>query len=176
MTPFYAPNLLSGAAMAQTSNAVDYRVATHNDETDILAVLEEVALEIPVSLDTPENQEKIKTLIIQWCASGHSWVASKAGGTVVGFVLARPEFDEQRTISLLYIGVSTDSRGHGIFKTLMEKLKASGVPLTASVLHTNKSAMADILVKKFGFTKMASDATETKLRWARPVAGAKAAP
>jgi hypothetical protein len=52
----------------------------------------------------------------------------------------------------------------------MEKMQANGVPLTASVLHDNRSAMADRLVK-IGFTKVeSSDAKEAKLRWA-PVAG-----
>jgi hypothetical protein len=36
--------------MTQTSDTVDYRVASRDDETDILAVLEEVAPEIPVAL------------------------------------------------------------------------------------------------------------------------------
>ena len=35
-----------------------YRLADFEDETDILAVLEEVAPEIPVELDGPERQEK----------------------------------------------------------------------------------------------------------------------
>jgi hypothetical protein len=46
----------------------------------------------------------------------------------------------------------------------MNKLKADGVPLTASVLHTNKSDMANVLVH-FGFKNVGSDLKETKLRW-----------
>jgi hypothetical protein len=47
----------------------------------------------------------------------------------------------------------------------MEKLKAKGVPLTASVLNTNHSNMANRLLK-IGFTKMESDAKEARFRWA----------
>jgi hypothetical protein len=43
--------------MTQTSNMVDYRVATGNDETDILAVLEEVAPEIPLSVDARTGRD-----------------------------------------------------------------------------------------------------------------------
>jgi hypothetical protein len=43
--------------MTQTSNTVDYRVATGNDETDILVVLEEVAPEIPLSVDASDSQD-----------------------------------------------------------------------------------------------------------------------
>jgi hypothetical protein len=61
-----------GAVMTQISDAIDYRLASQNDETDMLAVLEEVAPEITVSLDTPESQEKIKTEIVQCRRSGKS--------------------------------------------------------------------------------------------------------
>ena len=51
-------------------------------------------------------------------------------------VLAKPDIHEQGAISLRYVGVSKDFRQQGIFAALMEKLKANGVPLTASVLQT----------------------------------------
>jgi N-acetylglutamate synthase-like GNAT family acetyltransferase len=118
--------------MAET---FEYRVASRDDDTDILAVLEEVASEIPVSIDTPETQDKIKTVIIQCRDRGESRVAIDADGTVVGFALAEPDFHERGAISLRYIGVSGNSRRRGIFATLMENLKAKGAPLTASVLQ-----------------------------------------
>jgi N-acetylglutamate synthase-like GNAT family acetyltransferase len=151
--------------MTQTSNTVNYRVATRDDETDILAVLEEVAPEIPVTLNTPENLLIIKGIIIECHQSGKSWIAVDEDSRVVGFVLARPDFHESDAISLRYIGVSMELRRRGIFTTLIEKMKANGVPLTASVLHDNSSGMADRLVE-VGFTKIGSDAKEEKLRWA----------
>jgi hypothetical protein len=152
----------------QKSNTVAYRVASRDDETEILAVLEEVAPEIPVSLDTPEAKNIIKAIIVECRSSGKSWVAVDADAKVVGFVLARKDIHEQQAISLRYIGVNKNSRGRGIFYTLIEKLKANGVPLTASVLHGNQSGMVDHLVK-IGFTNKGSDANETKLGWAAPV-------
>ncbi|HEY7246573.1 MAG TPA: GNAT family N-acetyltransferase [Xanthobacteraceae bacterium] len=156
------------------ANTIDYRVATRDDETDILAVLEEVAPEIPVSLDTPEAKNIIKGIIIECRQSGKSWVAVDAAGTVVGFVLARKDIHEQQAISLRYIGVSGNSRRRGIFATLIEKMKANGTPLTASVLAGNKSGMVDRLVKT-GFTKQGPDAKETKLRWTPVVEASKSA-
>ena len=152
----------------QTSNTVDYRVATGNDETDILAVLEEVAPEIPASVDASDSLDPITGIIRECCQSGKSWVAVDADNSVIGFVLARKDIHEQQALALLYIGVSVNSRRRGIFGTLMEKLKANGVPLTARVRHDNQSAMSDILLS-MGFTKVGSDANETKLRWAAPV-------
>jgi hypothetical protein len=103
--------------------------------------------------------------IIEEChTSGKSWVATDKDGTVVGFALARGDFHDPPAISLRYIGVSANSRRSGIFATLMNKLKANGVPLTASVLHSNRSDMANRLVK-IGFTKVGSDTKQTKFKW-----------
>jgi N-acetylglutamate synthase-like GNAT family acetyltransferase len=153
--------------MAQRSDTIVYRVATFDDETDILDVLEEVAPEIPVLLDTQDKKDKICTIIIQCCRmSGKSWVAVSDDGKVVGFALAQQYFQDE-PIALPDIGVSAHARGRGIFATLMEKLKANGVRLTANVLHGNRSAMADRLAK-IGFTIVRSDETETKLQWDPP--------
>jgi hypothetical protein len=123
--------------MTKTSNALEYRVASGNDETDILAILEEVAPEIPVLLDTPERQDAIRGIIVECCKSGESWVAVDADGTVVGFVLAKPDvlerfYHKNNAVSLRYIGVNGDSRRRGIFAALMGGLKVKSVPLTAS--------------------------------------------
>ena len=66
-----------------------YRAATAEDATDILAILEEVAPEVPVLLDTPERKDAIKTVIIECYGSGKSWVAIDAAGAVVGVALAK---------------------------------------------------------------------------------------
>jgi hypothetical protein len=46
----------------------------------------------------------------------------------------------------------------------MDEMTNKGAPLTASVLHANRSAMADRLVK-LGYKKSESDDKETRLRW-----------
>jgi hypothetical protein len=63
--------------MTQVSNenGIEYRLASRDDETDILAVLEEVSSEIPVRLDGAERQEKIRTEITQCHETRKSWVA-----------------------------------------------------------------------------------------------------
>ena len=122
---------------------IEYRIADGEDETDILAVLEEVATEIPVNLDGAERQEKIRIEIRQCQQTKKSWVAVDTDGKVIGFALARPDAHEGKAaIYLPYVGVSAASRRSGIFSTLVEKLKANGVPLIANVLHDNHSGMA----------------------------------
>ena len=59
---------------------IDYRLAGRDDETDILAVLKEVASEVPVQLDGPEREAKIQTEIVQCHQNKKSWVAVDAVG------------------------------------------------------------------------------------------------
>ena len=142
-----------------------YRLAVREDETDILAVLEEVSSEIPVRLDGEERQRKIQTEIMQCRQTGKSWVAVDAHGKVCGFVLARPDGHEGKAaIYIPYVGVAAESRRRGIFSTLVAKLKANGVQLIANVLHDNRSSMEDILVKN-GFTKIDCNAKQKKFLW-----------
>ena len=143
----------------------EYRVAGSHDETDMYEVIEQVAPEIPVLLDTEGRQKAMRGIIVECHKSGKSWVAVDTNGKVVGCVLARPDFHEDGALSLRYIGVSKDSRRHGISTALIEKLKTQGVPLTASVLRTNKSNMAARLAKN-GFAEEGTTDAETKFRWA----------
>jgi ribosomal protein S18 acetylase RimI-like enzyme len=148
---------------------IEYRIAKGDDETDILAVLEEVATEIPVTLDGAERQEKIRIEIRQCQQTKKSWVAVDTAGKVVGFALARPDAHEGKAaIYLPYVGVSKASRRSGIFSTLVEKLKANGVSLIANVLNDNHSGMADILVKN-GFTNIDWNAKQNKFLWSPAV-------
>lgn len=152
------------------TDAPEYRAATDDDVDGILTILQEVASEIPLTLDTPEHLGIMRDIVIECCTSGDSLVAVDGTGAVVGVVLAKPDRLERfqhrnEAISLRYIGVKKDWRRRGIFTGLMQKSMAKGVPLTASVLHANKSAMADRLVK-IGYQKVGSDEKETQLRWA----------
>jgi hypothetical protein len=142
-----------------------YRLAGPNDDTAILAILEEVAPEVPVRLDGEERQQKIQTIIVQCRMSGKSWVAADATGRVTGFILARPDAHEGKAaISIQYAGVSNKSRRDGAFSALLEKLKANGVPLLASVLPDNKSGMEGHL-KKRGFTNIGFKGNATEYLW-----------
>jgi N-acetylglutamate synthase-like GNAT family acetyltransferase len=155
--------------MTKIHDAVQYRKANVEDAAGILAVLQEVAAEIPLSLDTPELREAMQGIIAECCSTGESWVAVGSDGTIVGIVLAKPDmlerfFHRNKALSLRYVGVSKNYRRRGIFADLMGKLKAKGVPLTASVLHGNQSGMADRLTA-IGYAKVESNEKETRLKW-----------
>jgi hypothetical protein len=150
---------------SENNETFEYRVAFPSDANSILAVLKEVASEIPVVLDTQDKLARITTVTVQCCVSKETWVACDADGNIVGVVLAEPNRRKRDgSIHLPYIGVSKDKRQRGIFGTLVKKLMNKGAPLTASVLHGNQSGMADRLVK-LGFTKEDSDDEGTRLKW-----------
>src|SRR3981081_1743413 len=89
----------------------EYRETNGDDAVGILTVLQEVAPEIPLSLDTPERQEAMQAIVAECCAGGDSLVAVDGDGTIVGFVLAKPDrlerfFHKNQALSLRYIGVN----------------------------------------------------------------------
>src|ERR1700722_19959360 len=101
--------------MIKSPRKIEYRIATVNDETDILTVLEEVAPEIPVRLDGEERQQKIRTEITQCHRTKKSWIAVGEDGKLIGFILARPDAHEGKAaIYLPYVGVSAASRRNGV--------------------------------------------------------------
>ncbi|WP_346659352.1 GNAT family N-acetyltransferase [Bradyrhizobium sp. 164] len=155
--------------MAVGAQGFSLRKATDNDHTDILAVLEQVAPQIPVSLEGSQRQDAIKQIIIECCASGESLVACDEQGAVVGFVLAKPDrgerfFRDNGACSLRYIGVASAAQGRGIFSAMLKEMKAAGEPLTAEVLNGNQAGMADRL-KRAGFVETKSDEREKAFRW-----------
>lgn len=109
----------------------------------------------------------METVIVRCRESGKSWVATDADGNFVGFALAKPDFNDDDVLSLRYIAVDAASRKQGIFTTLIDKLKAYGMPIEASVLAGNTSGMSDIL-PKVRFVKGEDDGKETDFRWDPP--------
>jgi hypothetical protein len=151
-------------------NAIEYRQMVFDDDSYVYELLKEAALEIPFSLNTKVEQDKLIATIIQGRKSGKSWVATDANGNVVGCVLARPHvYEAKSAVYIYYIAVLKASRRRGAFFGLMENVKAKGVPLVANVLNGNLSSMVDILVKN-GFTKLEAkpDANDTELVWLPP--------
>jgi hypothetical protein len=138
------------------------RLAKRADAAAIFDVLEEVAPEIPVRLDTPNRKELLFKRIQSACVYRTVWIAEICReNQIVGFLMA--EWDGQR-LDLSYGGVRADHRGQHIFPTLMKKIMAKGVPLTATVMHSNKSDMLSRLLK-LSFTEDYSLNDRDFLRW-----------
>ena len=148
---------------------ISYRQATLDDARGILAVLIEVAAEIPVQTEPLEREEALYALIRNCARSGESWVARDEGGRIVGFQLAEPNqarrhYAEHEIIELRHGGVVKTHRRRGIFTTLIQRVLERMVPVTATVSPANRSGAAALL-EKLGFHNTGSPGGEQRFRW-----------
>jgi GNAT superfamily N-acetyltransferase len=148
---------------------IAYRPAELGEAAEILAVLLEVAPEIPVSIDTLEQEEALYALIRNCARSGESWVAVDEAGQIVGFLLvelnqARRHYAEHEVLDLRYGGVVGARRHQGIFTTLVQRVLDRMLPATASVSPANRSDAVRLL-EHLGFRRPSSVGGEQHLRW-----------
>jgi GNAT superfamily N-acetyltransferase len=148
---------------------IAYRPAELGEAADILAVLLEVAPEIPVSVETLEQEEALYALIRNCARSGESWVAIDEANRIVGFLLvelaqARRHYAEHEVLELRYGGVTAAHRHQGIFTTLVQRVLDRMLPVTASVSPTNRSGAARLL-DRLGFRRLSSPGGEQRFCW-----------
>jgi GNAT superfamily N-acetyltransferase len=149
--------------------AIAYRPARLDEAAAILAVLIEIAPEIPVQVEPLEREEALYALIRSCARSGESWVAVDDTGRIVGFLLAEPDqarrhYAEHEILELRHGGVVKSHRHRGIFTSLIEKVLARMVPVTATISPGNQSGAARVL-EKHGFRNVSSPGGEQRLRW-----------
>ena len=148
---------------------IAYRPARLDEAADILAVLIEIAPEIPVQVEPLEREEALYALIRNCARSGESWVAIDEAGRIVGFLLAEPDqvrrhYAEHEILELRHGGVVISRRRQGIFTGLLERVLARMVPVTATVNPANQSGAARLL-EKLGFHGISSPGGEQRFRW-----------
>lgn len=148
-----------------------HRFATPDDARDIFSVLAEVALEIPVRLDTCGRRKAIFSKVKERASLGESLVAIDGDGRVIGFLLVEPDetersFCNNMALHLLYGGVTASWRKQRIFSALIRQVTSRMVPLTATVKAANRSEMATRLTR-LGFQNAGpgSFPAETNFRW-----------
>jgi ribosomal protein S18 acetylase RimI-like enzyme len=148
---------------------IAYRPAVIDEAADILAMLIEIAPEIPVHVEPLEREEALYALIRNCARSGESWVATDEAGQIVGFLLAEPDqvrrhYAEHEILELRYGGVVKSQRRRGIFTGLTERVLARMVPVTATMSPANQSGAARLL-EKLGFHNVSSPGGEQRFRW-----------
>jgi GNAT superfamily N-acetyltransferase len=149
--------------------AFAYRVATVADAADIFAVLQVLAAEIPVLLDTLEREEAMYARVRNWARSGESWVAVDGEDRIVAFVLAELNqvgrfWGEHEVIDLHYAGVAQGHRNQGIFGALMRQILGRMVPVTVTVSAANRSPIVRRL-ERLGFRRAGPGVGEQQFRW-----------
>jgi len=130
-----------------------FRRARVEDARRVFAILNEVASEIPLVLDTPERGQAIRAVVESCCQHGPSWITLDETGRIVGFLLGKMTTSdlvqmEFAGLELVYGGMTTGQRGHGAFANLLAQAKALGLPLRAVVKHGNKSRMGQRLERQ----------------------------
>jgi hypothetical protein len=140
-----------------------YRRATKDDRSAIFVLLEKVAPEIPLLLDSLEQKNAAGKIVGSCCDSGETWVALDRENNITGFLLAE-HYGEG--LHLPYAGVTKSHRGQEIFPTLMGKMKANGVPLRTSIAHSKpeRSKIINFLLKR-GFICLGPSGTEDQFDW-----------
>jgi predicted N-acetyltransferase YhbS len=131
---------------------MDLRIAVSGDVPQIVGLLEKVASEIPLPLDTDERRDAVASSVSQWLALSESLAAIDHGGSIIGFVLVRPDelerfMRDNDALHLAYAAVAHNQRGAGVFAALMQQAKRRQVPITAVVKSANRSGMSARLMR-----------------------------
>jgi ribosomal protein S18 acetylase RimI-like enzyme len=148
---------------------ISYRPARLDEAADILAVLVEIAPEIPVQVEPLEREEALYALIRNCVRSGESWVAVDESDHIVGFILAQPDqtrrhYAEHEILELHYGGVVKAYRRRGVFTALVERVLARMAPVIATISPANQSDAARLL-EGLGFRHIGAPGGERRLRW-----------
>ena len=128
-------------------SGVACRPAMVGDAADIHALLLKIASEIPLAIETLEQEEALYAAVRKMLAVGQSWVAVE-GDTIVGFVLVDSaevgrHWGENELLDLRYAGGE-------MLDELIGKVLERNVPVTASVRDANRTGLAELL-RSLGF-------------------------
>jgi hypothetical protein len=123
------------------------RPATVGDAASIHTLMLKLAAEIPLAVETLEQEEALYAALRKILAFGQSWVALDADA-VAGFALVDSaevgrHWGENELLNLRYAG------GEGV-AALLAKILERNVPITATVKDANRSGLADRL-ENLGF-------------------------
>jgi predicted N-acetyltransferase YhbS len=147
--------------------ALSYRPAQVADAADVHRLLLSIAGEIPLAIETLEQEEALYAALRKLLAFGESWVAVE-GDRIVGFVLIENiqtgrHWGENEALDLRYAGLDPGYRDGEVFDTLMMKVLDRMAPITASVKDTNRIGLAPRL-EKLGFRQTETRTGETHYR------------
>jgi hypothetical protein len=136
------------------------RPATVGDATDIHALLLRHAADIPLAVETLDQEEALYAAVRKILAFAQSWVALD-GEAIAGVVLVDAaevgrHWGENELLNLRYAG------GEGI-DALLNKVLERNVPITAAVRDANKSGLAGRL-ENLGFRETETRVGEHRFR------------
>jgi phage tail protein X len=136
------------------------RPAVVGDAADIHELLLKRAAEIPLAVETLDQEEALYAAIRKILAFAQSWVALD-GETIAGAVLVDAaevgrHWGENELLNLRY------AAGDGL-DALLGKVLARNVPMTAAVRDANRNGLAEQL-EKLGFREAETRVGERRFR------------
>jgi hypothetical protein len=131
---------------------LSYRPAVLGDAAEVHTLLLRVADEIPLAVETLEQEEALYATLRKTLGYGESWVAEEDGG-IVGCVLVDNvqtgrHWGENEILDLRY-AVAVSGFGN-VLDALIGKVLGRMAPITAGVKDTNRTGLANRL-QKLGF-------------------------
>ena len=146
----------------------NYRPAAISDAAAIHALMLTIADDIPLAVETLEQEEALYAAVRKVLAFGQSWVALD-GETIAGFVLVDSaevgrHWGENELLNLRYAGVASVWRDSEVLTGLLGKVLERNVPITASVKDANRSGIVARL-EKLGFRPTEARVGEQRFRY-----------
>jgi hypothetical protein len=147
--------------------AIAYRPAQVGDAADIHTLLLTIADDVPLAIESLEQEEALYAVLRKLLGFGESWVAEE-GGRIVGFVLVENvqtgrHWGENEALDLRYAGIDPAYRDGEAFNVLLSRVLDRMAPITASVKDANRTGMAARLAK-LGFRQTETRTGETHFR------------
>jgi hypothetical protein len=147
--------------------AFSYRPAAIGDAAEIHTLILTLAADIPLIVETLQQEEALYAAVRKILAFGQSWVALD-GQTVVGFVLVDAaevgrHWGENELLNLRYAAAATAFRDGDVLDVLIGKVLERTAPITANVRDANRTGLADGL-GKLGFRETESRVGEKRFR------------
>jgi hypothetical protein len=144
------------------------RPAGIGDAGDIHTLLLAVAGDIPLAVETLDQEEALYAAVRKILAFGQSWVALDSD-TVVGFVLVDSSevgrhWGENELLNLRYAGVSPAWRDSDMLNALLGKVLERAAPIVATVKDANRNDLAARL-ETLGFRLTDSRVGERHFRY-----------
>jgi hypothetical protein len=147
--------------------ALTYRPAVIGDAADIHALMLTLTADIPLVVETLEQEEALYAAVRKILAFAQSWLALD-DQTVAGFVLVDAaevgrHWGENELLNLRYAAAATAFRDGDVLDALIGKIMERAVPVTANVRDANRTGLADCLAK-LGFHETESRVGEKRFR------------
>jgi len=148
--------------------ALSFRAAQVGDAADIHRLLLAVAGDIPLAVETLEQEEALYGALRKLLGFGESWVAVDEAERIVGCVVVDNvqtgrHWGESEALDLRYAATDPAYRDSDALDALLQKVIERRTPITAIVRDANRTGLAGRL-ERLGFRQTETRTGDTHFR------------